>query len=238
MQASWHPKVFVGAYTGSMDPQIPPTMYRPSPVAVEIADGIGLGLDGQTLIVGQGADSCSITGHLQNDGSDGGPPVLYPQRDFTVDTKGNTTAVNGYFDWQNYKLIRSGDKVGIQQATPDFSSTVTDSGKHIHVDGAFPAQRYDIDESDPNVTRVKGYSGNESADVTYAQNKVTIQGNTPERTFEITKTANGLHVAGFRDDGNGGVRDNPVNTYDITFTKAGFDIQGYYPQQHYVINRA
>ncbi len=218
--AAWRPRVLVGATTGTLDPQIPSPVYRPSPVAIELADGIGFGLDGNALVVSQGAPSSTITGHL-DDGT-------YPQRDFKVSTQGDTTTVSGYYDPQNYSLKRSGNTVTIQNSDPDFCSTVTQNGPALHADGPKPVQRYDIAPTSDGFA-VNGYSSQESARIiNEANGNVLIQGDIPERTFEISRTPTGLHIEGQ------GEASKP-RTFDVTFTSDGFVIQGCYPQQKYVV---
>lgn len=214
----WHPRIFVGAPTGSLNPQIPSPVYRPSPVAIEIADGIGFGIDGESLIVGDGVKNglTTITGHL-DDGT-------YPQRDFAVNHAGADTSIQSVYDWQNYAMHREGGKLAINGQDENYSSKVTESAGGLKVDGAFPAQRYDIavaaDRAD-----VQGYDENASAQIIYTPDHISIKSSIPERCFEISRTDNGFHVQGayrFQD-------------FDVTYASDGFTIQGLYPQQKYVV---
>lgn len=220
--STWHPRVFVGATTGSLNPQIPSPVWRSSPVAIEIADGIGFAIDGESLVVTDGVreGATTITGRLE-DGT-------YPQRDFTVTRQGQDTRVEGYYDWQDYSMRREGSTLNIAGETPRESSVITEQPNgDILVEGAYPAQRYEI-RAEGNTTRVTGYDEFDSALITFAGDKITIQGAIPERTFEITKTENGFHVQGayrFQD-------------FDVTLAPEGFTIQGLYPQQKYVVANA
>lgn len=221
--STWHPRVFVGAPTGSLNPQIPSPVYRPSAVAIEIADGIGFGIDGETLIVDDGGKNgtVSITGHL-DDGT-------YPQRDFTVTRNGDDTKIDGYFGWQTYAMHRDKNVLHINGEDDTESSTVTKTVDGTVVDGAWPAQRFYLGQAQQTdvVTVDNAGDSNYDAQIIYGADSISIKSEIPERNFEITKTDNGLHVKGmyrFQD-------------FDVAYGKDGFTIQGLYPQQKYVVKR-
>lgn len=218
---SWEPRVFVGAPTGSLNPQIPSPVYRPCPVAIEIADGIGFAIDGESLIVDDGVREgvTTIAGHL-DDGT-------YPQRDFVVTRSGNDTSVEGYYDWQKYGLRRDDNVLHIDGDSESESSTVTQTVNSIVVDGAYPAQRYYVGVSGADVVTVDSGDPNAKAEIVYHGDHISINSDIPERCFEITKTPGGLHVQGhyrFQD-------------FDVTYAPDGFTIQGLYPQQKYVVTQ-
>ena len=220
-QANWFPRVMIGASTASLNPQIPSPVHRPSTVAIEIEEGIGFAIDGESLVVADSVreGTSSIVGHLE-DGS-------YPQRDFKVSRKGNQTTVDGYYDWQDYTLRRTDDKVEVQCGDPEFSATVTDGPNGLASSGPFPAQSYKV-TSKGNETRIQGFDDIHSATIIHDGNTLRIQGAVPERSFEITRTSSGFHVEGmyrFQD-------------FDVTRTADGFVIQGYYPQQRYAVHHA
>jgi hypothetical protein len=217
------PRVLVGAPTGSLNPQIPSPVYRPQAVAIEIADGIGFGIDGESLVVDDGGvnGKTTITGHL-DDGT-------YPQRDFVVTRDGADTKVDGYYDWQKYAMHRDKNVLHINGADASTSSTVTTTVDSTVVDGAYPAQRYYIGQSGTDVVTVDNAGDpNYNAQIVYGDDHISIKSDIPERCFEIDKTPNGFHVQGmyrFQD-------------FDVTRTDKGFVIQGLYPQQKYVVERS
>lgn len=217
-QTSWNPRVFIGASTASLNPQIPSPVHRPSTVAIEIEPGIGFGIDGESIVIGDNVREgvTTITGHL-DDGT-------YPQRDYRVTRSGDQTAVDGYYDWQDYQMRRTGGKVDVQCGDADFSATITDGASGPSSTGRFPAQAYTI-TTQGSQTRVQGYDDSVSATISAQGGTLLIDGAIPERTFEITRTASGFHVKGayrFQD-------------FDVKRTADGFVIQGLYPQQRYVV---
>jgi hypothetical protein len=204
------PHVFVGAPTVSLDARIPSPVHRPSPLAVEIKDGVGFGLDGHSLVVGPDAPAgTTIVGHL-GDGT-------FPQRDFTVEREGPTTKVNGYFPDQSYRLTREGHgALRISNARPDFRSVVSADGGRV--DGPMAAQKYELRPIENGVIA----QGLERTVVRQDADGVKISN--PERalSFEITRTDNGLHIEGA----------HKFQSYDVTYTPHGFVIQGAFPDQH------
>lgn len=218
---TWRPRVFVGAPTGSLTAQTSAPEHRPCPVAIEIADGIGFGIDGEALIVGDGgADGTySIQGHVE----DGG----YPQRDFTVERSGNDTRVNGFFGWQDYTLHRDQNVVEIKGESDGETMSVTSMSQGLVVFGKQPGQRYFVGVGSSNVVTVEGYTRHTTTQVIFEEDHITIKDPAPERSFEITRTPEGFHVHGAVNE----------QSYDVKHTANGFIIQGPFPQQRYVVTR-
>lgn len=220
-QAAWRPRVFVGAPTGSLNPQIPSPVYRPCPIAIEIADGIGFGIDGQSLIVDDGGTDgvYHMTGHLE-DGS-------YPQRDFSIERRGSETRIDGFYGWQRYTMHRDQNVLSIAGENDEQSSSVTEMSQGLVVFGKYPAQRFFVGMSNSDVVTVEGYDKTVKAEIVYAEDHISIRSNVPERSFEISKTVDGFHVEGAHRD----------QDFDVKMSPEGFVIQGYYPQQRYVISK-
>lgn len=213
--APWAANVMVGAPTVSLESRIPSPVYRPSPVAVEIAKGVGFGIDGHTLVVSDAAPAgTKIEGHL-----DGG---TYPQRDFTVSHEGGGTQVNGYFSGQNYTMSRDGGVLRIGNENPEFSSTVSQADGSTVVDGPKEAQHYDIHPG-AGGTVVQGLERVVVRPTAGGGTKIS----SPERdlSYQITPTPGGLHIEG----------SHKYNSYDVTFTDHGFVIQGAFPAQRVVV---
>lgn len=215
---SWNPRVMIGANSASLNPLVPSPVYRPAPVAIEIEPGIGFGIDGETLVVSDGvAEGTTTIGGRFPDGT-------YPQRDFVVVRHGSETTIDGFYDWQDYTLRRSGNKVDVACGNPDFSASITDGPNGPVGAGPFAAQSYQV-TSQGNQTRVQGFDDMHSATIVRDGDKMKIIGAVPERSFELTRTPNGFHVQG----------ELRTQDFDVTRTADGFVIQGHYPHQRYVV---
>jgi len=81
------PKIIIGARTADLSPLMQPKYYT-TPVAIEIANGIGFGLDGESIIVS--GDGREGTIEIRADTGEGEPAV----RDFKIERRGPTTKID------------------------------------------------------------------------------------------------------------------------------------------------
>jgi hypothetical protein len=218
---NWYPRVMIGANAVSLSSQNPSPVHRPSTVAIELAPGIGFGIDGETLVVDDkvALGSTTFTGHL-DDGS-------FKDRDRVVTRDASSTKIEGAYDWQDYAMVRKGDNLAITCGDSDFNALVTQDSKVLASQGQFASQQYTV-TAQGNVTRVQGFEPQYSADIVYTGDTIEVKGASPERTFEITRTPNGYHIQG----------DYRFQDFDITRTANGLVVSGYYPLQHYVVSQA
>ena len=226
------PSLIVGAYTGRLNPQIPPGDYHNLvPIGLEIKNGVGISLDGESIIVTRPEQQgkISITGHLEPGPGEGAPPsgILYPQRDFQIVSNKEATKIDGHYDWQDYTITDKDGKREIdckEDQDGRFDYQVVKDGNTTHVKGKFPAQNFTITK-DGNKTSVKDYEDKLIYTVT-TEGKVTqVKGDIPERVFTIT------------DKGNEWAIDGHMAYQDFNVTKKDNEviIKGHYPQQKYVI---
>jgi len=223
-EAEWNPKIIVGAPTGRLKPIIIPPNVHPSPIAVEIDRGIGIGIDGESIIVAPYPrnETIVVDGQLP----DQEPQKLYPQRKYDVARKGNETVVDGFYNWQDYKLEKDGNVTRITGETDRESITVVDKGDQVTVDGKWPVQKYSITNKGKE-TQVDGFDELYDAKITREGNTVAIDGNIPERKFTITKEGNKYKVNGhyaFQD-------------FEITVEGDKMVVQGFYPHQKFTLDR-
>jgi len=226
------PNLIVGAYTGRLNPQIPPgDNYNLVPIGLEIQNGIGIALDGESIIVANSDKNghVSITGHLEPGQGEPVPEsgVLYPQRDFDVSRKDGATKVDGYYDWQDYTITKKDGKTIIDcvdDSEGRFDYEVSREGNKTLVKGKYPVQNFSITK-EGNKTIVKGYDDNLSYTLTTEGNVTKIEGNIPERNFTITDKGSEWEI-----DGHMAYQD-----FKVTKGPKEVVIQGYYPQQKYVI---
>ena len=122
--------------------------------------GIGIGINGETLIVDDHvqANTTTITGHL-DDGT-------YPQRDYTVQKDGQGAHIDGVYDWQKMGMVRNGNKLGIKGETDRESSEVTSLPKGLVVDSPYPGKRYSVTDNGFSAW-VQGYSDVKSANIVF-----------------------------------------------------------------------
>lgn len=214
--------LMVGAPTGRLSPLIPPPNQFPVPIALEIADGIGIGLDGESLVVGHDSRvaTITITGHL----ADG----TYPQRDFTVQRDGQSTTIDGHYDWQDYRIVRDGATTRIENQSERESSTVTRDGEAVQVDNPFAAGRYSIRQEGGATIVDCEWDGNDYK-VSREGDITRIEGPIPERSFEVTTHADGSATV----NGHYAFQD-----FTITPSEDGFLVQGHYPQQKFAVKRS
>lgn len=210
--------LMVGAPASRLAPMAYPVNVHPAPIALEITNGIGIGIDGESIIVGPGKEGeIEIIGHLE-DGT-------YPQRDYNVKREGNKTVIDGYFDWQDYEITKDGDKMKIQGETTRESYDVEENGSKINIKGAtYPVQTYEI-TSKGNETFVDGFETMNDAHLVTKGDVTEITGGFPERNFTVTRGKNHMKV-----DGKYAFQD-----FDITWDDKQIVVKGYYPHQKQVI---
>ncbi|MEQ8221733.1 MAG: hypothetical protein ABRQ37_05485 [Candidatus Eremiobacterota bacterium] len=227
------PNLIVGAYTGRLNPEIPPgDNYNLVPIGLEIKNGVGISLDGECIIVTRPDQQgkISITGHMEPGPGESALPsggVLYPQRDFQIVSDKNSTKIDGLEDWQDYTITDKDGKREIDCKDDQggrFDYQVVKDGNTTFVKGKYEVQNFTITK-EGNKTLVKGYDDNLSYTITTEGNVTKVKGNIPEREFTIT------------DKGNEWAVDGHMAYQDFNVTKKGNEvvIKGYYPQQKYVI---
>jgi len=218
---TWEPKIIVGVPTGRLAPYIDMPNVHPSPIAVELDRGIGIGIDGESIIVSPypRSETIEIKGRLE-DGT-------YPQRDYTAvrDGKGKTV-VDGYFDWQDYEMNQDGNTTLIKGETDRESSKVTEDADKIKIEGKWAVQNFEIAKKGKE-TEVDGWETIYDAKITQQDNTLQIKGDFPERDFTITKEGNKFKV-----DGHYAFQD-----FEITVNKDNIVVEGCYPHQKHVITR-
>lgn len=217
----WEPRIIVGAPTGRLAPQITPPNAHPSPIAVEIDRGIGIGIDGESIIVSPYPrnETIVIDGKLE----DG----LYPQREYHVNRQGNETDVDGYYDWQDYKMVMKGETTNIKGETGRESFTVVEKNDLITIDGKYPVQKYNI-QSGEKGTEIDGFEEFYDAKITHlSDNRLQIKGDIPERTFTITKEGNTYTVDGHY----------AFQKFQVTVDGDNMLVKGFYPHQKFNIQR-
>ncbi len=211
------PKIMVGAPTARLAPHIDTPNVHPAPVAIEITNGVGIGIDGESIIVGPGKEgTIEVTGHL--------PDGTYPQRDYKVTREGDVTKVDGYYNWQDYTIKGSGNAMHIAGETPRETFDVSAQGDTIGIKGQYPVQNYSITQKGSEVS-VKGYDDVYSAQISTQGNVTTIKGGFPERDFTVTRGDNSLKV-----DGKYAFQD-----FNITWNDKEILVTGCYPHQTQVI---
>ncbi len=215
------PRLMVGVPTGYLSPQIPPpNTYHVNSVGIEIEPGLGISLDGKAILVGPKdvSDKFDILGRL----SDG----TMPQRDFQVTRQGLQTLVNGHYDNQDYSLNQSGNSVDIKGKEDVHNVQANYRADGIDVVSKYAARAYTVNVNGPEATVVSGFDQG-------AQYKITQEGNT-------TKVACSFEEGSFsftrKDDGSIFI-DGQLKPEDFDIKREGgkLVVQGYYPQQRYVI---
>lgn len=135
------PNLMVGVPSAYLSPRLP---FPPNPeyavsVGVEIAPGLGVSLDGKTLLVGPEGHQgkTEILGRL----SDG----TMPQRDTVVLRSGDETVVDGYHDWQDYALKGKAQSFQAQgdSSVKNFNVDQTENG--FRVDSQYPARAWTVE---------------------------------------------------------------------------------------------
>ncbi len=223
------PKLMVGVPAGYLSPRLPfpPNVSYNVAVGVELAPGLGVSLDGKALLVGAEGHQgrTEVTGHLVED--DG--KIRYPQRDTVVLRGGDETVVDGYHDWQDYSLKGNSSDFAAAGDTPVQSFTVKETEDGLRVGSPYAARAWTVTNTDQGVTVHSDFDKGERFTVTTDGNVTTVDSNFDDQDFTVTRTADG-----------GAVIDGHLKPEDFTFSKTdkGYDLQGYYPQQHFAITQA
>ncbi len=172
----------------------------PPPAGLEIADGIGLSLDGGGLVIGDSASQGTWT----ITGPDG-------KTDAVVQRNGNDTEVTTPFHYADVQLHRNDNKeVHITTRLSPEPSVVRESGTEAHlVWSSFRAERYDANIGD---NRVVVHHNNVDTVIQYDADRISVRHENGTNT-SWTRTANGFHV-----EGQGAV--------DVTYTADGFVVNG------------
>lgn len=218
---SWEPKVIVGIPTGRLAPLIDMPNVHPSPIAIELDRGIGIGIDGESIIISPypRSETIEIKGRLE-DGT-------YPQRDYKAVRDGaGKTVVDGYYDWQDAEMNQEGKTTLIKGETNRESFKVTEEPDNIKVEGDYAVQNYNIAKGGKE-TNVDGWDTIYDAKITQQDNTLQIKGDFPERDFTITKEGNKFKV-----DGHYAFQD-----FEITVNNDSIIVEGCYPHQKHVITR-
>ncbi|MFN8608985.1 MAG: hypothetical protein U0931_15735 [Vulcanimicrobiota bacterium] len=215
------PRLMVGVPTGYLSPQIPPpNTYHVNSVGVEIEPGLGISLDGKAILVGpkDASEKFEIIGHL----SDG----TMPQRDFQVTRQGLQALVNGYYDNQDYSLNQQGNRLDVKgsEEVQNYSATYRADG--IDVASKYPARAYTVNVNGSEATVVSAWQDGPKYKITQEGNTTRVDAGSPEGSFTFTRKDDGSIFI----DGQLKPQD-----FDITRENGKLVVQGYYPQQHYVI---
>ena len=215
------PRLMVGVPTGYLSPQIPPpNTYHVNSVGIEIEPGLGISLDGKAILVGPKdvTDKFDIIGHL----SDG----TMPQRDFNVSRQGLAAIVNGHYDNQDYQLQQQGNQLDIKGKEDMHNVQANYRADGIDVVSKYAARAYTVNVNGSEASVVSAFDN-------APKYKITQEGNT-------TKGDSGFEEGNFsftrKDDGSifldGQLKPQDFN---ITHENGKIVVQGYYPQQRFVI---
>jgi len=188
------PNVIVGAYTGRLDPRIPlpdggsHIMFFPG---LEIQDGIGIALDGQSIIAANNNKDghISIKSYYAPPPASGESPVVsYPEKSFEVSRKDGTTVFDGCYTWQHYTITEKDGKTTIKfedDSVGRFDYQIFQEENKTRLVGKFPFQNFTITK-EGNKTIVKGSDDVLNYTVTKKGNVTKVKGNIPSRNFTIT----------------------------------------------------
>ena len=216
------PNLMVGVPSGYLSPQtpFPPNVEYNVAVGVEIAPGLGISLDGKTLLVGADGHQgrTDIIGHLK----DG----LYPQRDTVVLRGGEDTTVDGYYGWQDFQLKGKPGQFTAQHAEPNRGFTVTTTENGFRVENPKAARAWTVESNDAGFAVRSDFAEGETFQVSKNGSTTTVDSNFAEQDFSITQQSNGTAVI----DGHYKVDDFTWNP-----TEKGYDLQGHYAHQHFAV---
>lgn len=215
------PRLMVGVPTGYLSPQIPPpNTYHVNSVGIEIEPGLGISLDGKAILVGPKdvTDKFDIIGHL----SDG----TMPQRDFQVTRQGLQTLVNGHYDNQDYSLNQAGNSVDIKGKEDVHNVQANYRADGIDVVSKYAARAYTVNVNGSEATVVSAFDNAPKYKITQEGNTTKVDSGFEEGNFSFTR----------KDDGSIFI-DGQLKPQDFDIKREGgkLVVQGYYPQQHYVI---
>lgn len=216
------PRLMVGVPTGFLSPQIPPpNSYHVTSVGLEIEPGLGISLDGKAILVGpkEATDKFEIIGRL----ADG----TYPQRDFQVTREGLQAVVNGYYDHQDYSLDQKNGEFSATNKTDEvqnFKATFRNDGLDVH--SKYAARAYKVDVNGAQASVVPAWQDGIRYSLTQEGNVTRVTTGHEELDFTFTRKEDGSIFI----DGQLKPQD-----FDIKRENGALVVQGYYPQQRYVI---
>jgi len=215
------PRLMVGVPTGYLSPQIPPpNTYHVNSVGIEIEPGLGISLDGKAILVGPKdiTDKFDIIGHL----SDG----TMPQRDFNVSRQGLAAVVNGHYDHQDYQLQSQGNQLDIKGKEDVHNVQANYRADGIDVVSKYAARAYTVNVNGSEASVVSAFDNAPKYKITQEGNTTKVDAGFEEGNFSFTR----------KDDGSIFI-DGQLKPQDFNITRENGKIvvQGYYPQQHYVI---
>jgi hypothetical protein len=219
-KADSFPKLIVGAPTSRLDPMIDEPIVHPVPFGIEIKNGVAIGIDGQSIIVGQGVEGkIDITGHLE-DGT-------YPQRDYRITRESGKTTVDGLYDWQDATITGRGNNVHIKGETARESFDARETSSGVEIRGQWPVQNFNIENRGKEID-IKGYEPVDSYNLVTEGNVTTITNKSgfDDMNYTITKKdAHSMHVEGKM----------AYQKFDITWNDSEMVVKGFYPHQKHVI---
>lgn len=222
VSAAARPNLMVGVPSGYLSPRLPfpPNVEYNVSVGVEIAPGLGIGLDGKTLLIGASGHQgrTDVIGHLK-DGT-------LPQRDTVVLRNGDSTQVDGHQAWQDYDLKGYANQFTARGNEPDRGFTVTPTDNGFRVESPKSAKTWTVESNDVGFSVKSDYADGESFQVSKNGNSTLVDSNLPEQDFTITQQANGAAII-----------DGHLRTDDFTWnpTNKGFDLKGHHDQQYFQV---
>lgn len=215
------PRLMVGVPTGYLSPQIPaPDQFNVAKVGIEIEPGLGISIDGKALLVGpkDATEKVDITGHL----ADG----TYPQRDFQVTRQGLQAVVNGYYDRQDYSLDQKGNQLDVKGIDDYETFKANYRADGFDISNKYSGRCFKVDVNGSQATVVPGDAGGIQYKVTQDGNTTRVETGHVELDFSFTRKEDGSIFV----DGQ-----LKPDDWDIKREGGALVMQGYYPQQHYLI---
>lgn len=220
--AATRPNLMVGVPSGYLSPRLPfpPNVDYNVAVGVEVAPGLGISLDGKTLLVGaQGHQGrTEILGRLK-DGT-------MPQRDTVVLRGADETVVDGHYDWQDFRLKGSRDQFSAEHAELHKGFTVTPTENGFRVENPLAARAWTVEENEAGFAVRSDFAGGETFVVSKNGDTTLVDSNLAEQDFTITQKADGTAII----DGHYKVDDFTWNP-----TSNGYQLQGHHPQQRFEV---
>jgi hypothetical protein len=222
ISAASRPNLMVGVPSGYLSNQLPfpPNVEYNVPVGVEIAPGLGISLDGKTLLVGPDGHEgkTEIVGHLK-DGT-------YPQRDTVVLRGGDETVVDGHYDWQDFALKGKPGQFTAENQNPVRGFSVTPTANGFRVENPKAARAWTVEANDQGFSVRSDFDKGETFQVSREGNTTLVDSNFDEQDFTITQQENGAAVI----DGH-----YKFDDFHWTPTSQGYDLQGHFAHQHFAV---
>lgn len=216
------PRLMTGVPTGFLSPQIPPPNQFVTTVGIEIEPGLGISVDGKAILVGpkNATETVDIVGRL----ADG----TYPNRDFVVSRKELAAVVDGYYEHQDYKLDQQGQQLQVtgKSDLESYQANFRDNG--FDIKSKYAGRSYQVDIAGSEATVKPGWSEGRHYKITQEGNKTVVDAGHEDLNFTFVRNSDGSIAI-----------DGKLLTQDFTIKKDGeaLVLQGYYPQQKYVIKK-